>query len=202
MSNRGKAVVIGLLFITQMVTAIIGSSGIKSFTTGAAGKDTLPVAVLFMVFSGIAVVGIGLLMYQVLKVTNKRLAVWYPVFRAMELVLSVIFGILLLVQLKEVPNHMLYLYIPTGIGGLLLNYMLLKSKLVPSPVAILGLIGYASLLLSVPLDLLGILDMGKGSGQLLLVPGGLYEFFIMPIFLIFKGFKTVTIIRNRAGVLA
>lgn len=200
MSNRRKVVAVGLLFITQMVTAIVGSSGIKSFTTGDAGKDILPVAVLFMVFSGIAVVGIGILMYQMLKATNKKLAVWYPIFRAMELVISIIFGIILLVQLKEVPNHMLYLYIPTGIGGILLNYMLLKSKLVPRPVALLGLIGYASLLIGVPLDLLGILDMGKGSGQLLLLPGGLYEFVVMPILLLSKGFKTVTTApRNRVG---
>ena len=130
-------------------------------------------------------------MYQVLKATNKKLAIWYPIFRTCELLLSVVFGMYLLAQLREVPNHMLFLYIPTGIGGLILNYLLFTSRLVPRPVALLGLIGYATLLLGVPLDLLGVLDMGKGLGQALLVPGALFEFAVMPILLVFKGFSTV-----------
>ncbi|MFG1910689.1 DUF4386 family protein [Kribbella sp. NPDC048928] len=87
-----------------------------------------------------------------------------------------------------VPNHLLWVYIPTGIGGLILTYLLLTSGLVPRPIAALGFLGYFLLTAGVPLDLLGALDMGAGAGQLLLIPGGLFEFVLMPIWLIAKGF--------------
>ncbi|HZW43049.1 MAG TPA: DUF4386 family protein, partial [Dermatophilaceae bacterium] len=88
------------------------------------------------------------------------------------------------------PNHLLWVYIPTGIGGLILTYLLFVSRLVPRPIAVLGLVGYASLSLGVPLDLLGVLDMNEGPGQVLLAPGGLFEAVFLPIWLIAKGFRS------------
>ena len=117
-----------------------------------------------MMCSGLAVVGIGLLMYQVLKHVNQRLAFWYPVLRIVEFTVSAACGVYLLTQLQVVPNHLLWVYIPTGIGGLILTYLLFVSRLVPRPIAVLGLVGYACLLLGVPLDLLGVLDMNEGAG--------------------------------------
>jgi hypothetical protein len=87
-------------------------------------------------------------------------------------------------------------YIPTGIGGLILTYLLFISKFVPRPIAVLGLIGYASLLLGVPLDLIGGLDMSEGAGLILLAPGGLFEFVFLPIWLITKGFAVPAAVRS------
>ena len=151
-------------------------------------RAPLTVGVLLMMCSGIAVVGIGLLMYQVLKDVNQRLAFWYPVLRIVEFTVSTACGVYLLAQLQVVPNHLLWIYIPTGIGGLILTYLLFVSRLVPRPIAVLGLIGYAALSVGVPLDLLGVIDMNEGPGLALLVPGGLFEFVLMPIWLIVKGF--------------
>jgi hypothetical protein len=188
MSRRKIAVAVGILFIVQMVTAMIGTSLIQAFVDGE--TETAPTAgVLLMTASGIAVVGIGLLMYRVLKEVNQRLAIWYPVLRIAELTVSVACGVYLLNQLQVVPNHLLWVYVPTGAGGLILTYLLFVSRLVPRPIAVLGLIGYASLSLGVPLDLLGVLDMNEGLGLLLLAPGGLFEFVFMPIWLIAKGFR-------------
>jgi len=47
-----------------------------------------------------------------------------------------------------------------------------------------------ALLVGVPLDLLGALDMNAGPGLALLVPGGLFELVVLPIWLIAKGFKS------------
>ena len=44
--------------------------------------------------------------------------------------------------------------------------------------------------LGVPLDLLGVLDMDEGLGMLVLVPGFLFEFVVLPIWLIVKGFSS------------
>jgi hypothetical protein len=195
-SNRKTAVIVGILFFVQMITAMIGASLIQAFTNGDPNRTPLTIGVLLMMCSGLAVVGIGLLMYPILKAINKKLAVWYPVLRVTEFTVSAVCGMYLLAQLQVVPNHLLWVYIPTGIGGLIFTYLLFVSKLVPRPIAVLGLIGYAALLLGVPLDLLGALDMNNGPGLILLAPGGLFEFVLLPLWLITKGFKLPEINSN------
>lgn len=190
MSRRKIAVTVGILFWLQMVTAMLGFSLIQAFEDGDPARAPLTVGVLLMTVSGIAVVGIGLLMFQVLKDVNRRLASWYAALRIVEFTVSAALGIYLLTQLNVVPNHMLWVYVPTGLGGLILTYLLFVSRLVPRPIAVLGLVGYAALFLGVPLDLLGVLDMNEGPGLALLAPGGLFEFVLMPLWLIAKGFNT------------
>lgn len=190
-SRRTIAVVVGILFIVQMVTAMAGTTLIQAFVDGT--TEARPTAgVLLMMCSGLAVVGIGLLMYQVLKTVNQRLAIWYPILRIIEFAVSAVCGIYLLVQLQVVPNHLLWVYVPTGIGGLIFTYLLFVSVLVPRPIALLGLVGYTALSVGVSLDLLGVLDMNAGPGMALLAPGGLFEFVVLPIWLIAKGFRRPT----------
>jgi hypothetical protein len=184
------AVTVGILFFVQMATAIVGTSLIQAFVDGDTERAPLTVGVLLMMCSGLAVVGIGLLMYPVLKTVNQRLAIWYPVLRITEFAVSAACGVYLLTQLQTVPNHLLWVYIPTGIGGLILSYLLFVSRLVPRPIAVLGLVGYGLFSLGVPLDLLGALNMNEGLGMLILVPGFLFEFVVLPIWLIAKGFSS------------
>lgn len=70
MSRRRIAVTVGILFIVQMVTAMIGTSLIQAFVEGDTATAPLRAGVLLMMCSGLAVVAIGVLMYQVLKVVN------------------------------------------------------------------------------------------------------------------------------------
>jgi len=198
MSRRKIAVTVGILFWLQMVTAMFGFSLIQAFEDGDTARTPLTVGVLLMMSSGIAVVGIGLLMYQVLKDVDRRLAFWYPVLRIVEFTVSAALGVYLLTQLQVVPNHMLWVYVPTGLGGLILAYLLFVSRLVPRPIAVLGIVGYASLFLGVPLDILGVLDMNEGPGLGLLAPGGLFEFVFMPIWLIAKGFRSPQVRASRS----
>jgi hypothetical protein len=196
MSRRTIAVAVGTLFIVQMVTAMVGTSLIQAFVDGATARTPLTVGVLLMMCSGIAVVGIGLLMYPVLKPVNQRLAFWYPVLRIVECAVSAACGVYLLSQSQVVPNHMLWVYIPTGVGGLIFTYLLFVGRLVPRPVAVLGLAGYALLSAGVPLDLVGALDMNAGPGLALLAPGGLFELVFLPIWLISKGFRSPPVARD------
>jgi hypothetical protein len=187
--NQRIAVTVGVLFFFQLITFLIGSSLIQTYLDGDAGRATLTVGVLLEMLAGLAVVAIGFLMYRVLKVVDRQLALGYPIMRVIEFAVSAVFAAYLLSQLQEFPNHLLWVYIPTGIGGLILNYLFFTSRMVPRPIAILGLIGYTLLLLVVPLDLVGAVEEGSGTGLALLVPGGLYEFVILPIWLIAKGFR-------------
>ena len=189
MTTRKIAVAVGALFILQMVSAMIGTTLTQAFINGNPNKTALTAGVALMMCSGLAVVGIGLLMYQVLKGFKQKLALWYPVMRVVEFAVSATCGIYLLTQLQAVPNTMLWIYIPTAIGGLVFTYLLFVSRIVPQPIAVLGLFGYALLLLGVPLDLLGVLNMDMGPGMILLAPGGLFEVLVLPIWLFAKGFK-------------
>ena len=188
MSSRAVARVVGILFVVQMITAMFGTSLIQAFVDGNHDRAPMVVGVALMACSGFAVVAIGLLMYPVLKQVNSTLALWYPIMRIVECLVSAACGVFLLARSEVVPNHLLWVYVPTGIGGIILCYLLLVARLVPRPIALLGLVGYAMLTIGVPLDLLGILDMSAGAGMLLVVPGGLFELVFLPVWLIAKGF--------------
>ena len=193
--NKGIAVTVGILFFFQLITFLIGSSLIETYLAGNAGRASLTMGVLLEMAAGLAVVAIGILMYRVLKTVDRKLALGYPIMRVLEFAISAILAGYLLSQLQEFPNHLLWVYIPTGIGGLILNYLLFTSRMIPRPIAVLGLVGYALLLLVVPLDLAGTVEEGSGVGLVLLAPGGLYEFVILPIWLIAKGFRR-PVVRN------
>ncbi len=189
LSGKGVARAVGILFVVQMVTAMFGTSLIQAFVDGNPDRAPMTAGVALMSVSGCAVVGIGLLMYPVLRQVNPTLAVWYPILRVVECLVSAACGGYLLAASTVVPNHLLWVYVPTGIGGIVLCHLLFVGGLVPRPIALLGLVGYASLTIGVPLDLLGVLDMGAGVGMLLLAPGGLFELVFLPIWLIAKGFR-------------
>jgi hypothetical protein len=187
--RRAVARAVGILFVVQMVTAMFGTSLIQAFVDGNADRAPMTVGVVLMATSGFAVVMIGLLMYPVLKQVNPDLAIWYPILRVIEFLVSAACGVYLLAASQVVPDQLLWVYVPTGIGGIILCYLLFVARLVPRPIALLGLTGYALLTIGVPLDLLGILDMSAGAGLLLVVPGGLFELVFLPIWLITKGFR-------------
>jgi hypothetical protein len=189
MSTRKIAVTVGALFVLQMVSAMIGTTLTQGFIDGDPDRTALTAGVALMMFSGLAVVGIGLLAYQVLKGVDPKLTVWYPVMRIAEFAVSATCGIYLLTQLQAVPHAMSWIYIPTAVGGLVFTYLLFVSRMVPQPIAVLGLIGYALLLLGVPLEFLGVLSTDKGPGMILLAPGGLFEVLVLPLWLFAKGFK-------------
>ena len=191
LSRRAVARAVGILFVVQMITAMFGTTLIQAFVDGNPDRAPMIAGVALMACSGFAVVAIGLLMYPVLKRVNPGLALWYPTLRVVECLVSGACGVYLLATSEVVPNHLLWVYVPTGIGGIILCYLLLVGRLVPRAIALLGLVGYAALTIGVPLDLLGVLDMGAGAGMLLVVPGGLFELIFLPIWLVAKGFRPV-----------
>jgi len=188
MDRRSTAVTVGCLFVVQMLAAAVGYALAQGYLDGDSSIGALRVGVLLMLCAGLAVALIGLLMYPILRPVDRGLASSYAALRLAELAVTAACGIYLLARLELVPDYLLWVYVPTGIGGLVLTYLLLVSRLVPRPIAVLGLVGYACLTVGVPLDLLGVLDMDTGAGQALLVPGGLFEIAVLPVWLIARGF--------------
>ena len=111
MNSRSRtATTVGILFFVQMATAIGGTTLIRAFADGDTDRAPLTIGVLLMMCSGIAVVGIGLLMYPVLKTVNPRLALWYPVLRIIEFTVSAACG-------SYVLHRLLRCLPPDPVGG-------------------------------------------------------------------------------------
>ena len=70
-----------------------------------------------------------------------------------------------------------------------MNYLLFRSRMIPRAISVLGFVGYSVLLIVVPLELAGAVDSTGGPGLALLAPDGVFEFLVLPIWLIAKGFR-------------
>jgi hypothetical protein len=153
----------------------------------------------------------GILMFPVLKQHNERIAIGYLAFRIIDATFIAIMGLLILAQIpigtlsKQaeaseafhlqglsavfMQTH-LYAYniamLTLGIAGLLVCYALYKTNLLPRPLAVWGLAGYAVILCGSALELFG-LDLLTIHA----IPGGLWELFI-GVWLIVKGFKPLS----------
>jgi hypothetical protein len=191
--NRTIAIIVGALFLTSTVAFSIGSSYIQSYFKDAnLNKTLLITGVLLEICCGVAVAGIGVFMFPILRMFNKNLALGYAIFRIIECSIIIVGGTYLLSQLKIMWNYEMIIFIFTGLGGLMFSHLLYQSKLIPRYLSVLGIIGYAMLLLGVSLNMLSYIDMKAGAGMLLYLPGGLFELFL-PIWLFVKGFNSSAI---------
>jgi hypothetical protein len=222
--HRRTAVLVGALFLISTATFIVSNAlitpllGSHNFLAAIADHSQLMIAAtLIALIEGTATVGITLALYPILKRQHPALALGYASMRIAELAIAAVgFGLgglllvtlstpaangassetlgTLLVALRHWTLMLVYLY--TAIGGLMLSYMLLRTRLVPRGLSVLGLIGYAILLLAAVLDMLGLIDTVAGLGLIGLVPGGLFEL-LLPIWLFARGFNLTTSDRMR-----
>jgi len=192
-STRKNAVLVGILFLTATITFMIGSGLIRSFFIDEnPNKTSLVIGVLLEIACGVAVVGVGVLMFPILKMFNKRLALGYVIFRIIECAIIIAGGIYMLSLSRLMWKYEMILFLFTGLGGLIFSYLLYQSNLIPRLLSVLGIIGYAMLSIGVLLDMLGYFYMNTDAGMLLYIPGGLFELFL-PIWLFIKGFNSSTI---------
>ena len=192
-SSRKIAVLVGVLFLVATMTFMTGSGLIRSFFTDENPIQTsLLIGALLEVACGLAVAAIGFLMFPILKMFNKGLALGYVVFRIIECGIIVAGGIYMVSLLSPIWKYEMILFLFTGLGGLIFSYLLYQSILIPRLLSVLGLIGYALLSIGVLLDMLGYFSMSTSAGMLVYLPGGLFELFL-PIWLFIKGFSSSTI---------
>lgn len=189
-SARTIAVFVGVLFLTATVTFMIGSGLIRSFFMDENPNQTsLLLGVLLEIACGVAVAGIGVLMFPILQMSNRSLALGYIVFRVIECAIILGAGMYMLFVLKQIWKYEMILFLFTGLGGLIFSYLLYQSQLVPRVLSVLGLLGYALLSVGVLLDMVGYFSMSSNAGMLLYLPGGLFEL-LLPIWLFIKGFNS------------
>jgi hypothetical protein len=223
--NRRTAVLVGALFListatfivsNMLITPLLGAHNVMAAIAGH--RQVMIAATLIGLIEGVATVGIALALYPILKRQHPALALGYAGMRIGELAIAAVgFGLggLLLVTLSGTAANganselgtvlvalrhwtIMLVYVYTAVGGVMLSYMLLRTRLVPRGFSVLGLIGYPLLLLAAVLDTLGIVDTVGGAGLVGLVPGGLFEL-LLPIWLIARGFNLAATNRMRVA---
>lgn len=216
-SDTRNARIVGALFLIATVAYILGSGMLKSILNAPdylvhvyPNASQVIIGVLLEYVDAAAVVGIGVLLFPILKKHSETIALGYVATRILECALLVVGGIgtLSLIALSQetiqaaspmassaltsallvAGSHTAYLVAMStlGLGSLPFCYLLYRSRLIPRSMAVLGLLGYAALLVGTLLELFGI-DLHMVH----YLPGGLFEL-ILPIWLIVKGFKAST----------
>ncbi|MCJ8344238.1 DUF4386 domain-containing protein [bacterium] len=188
-SNRKTSIAVALLFLSSTAAFMVGSGLIQSyFTNEIKDQNLLHSGLLLEAYCGLAVFGIGLLMYPILKNFHQKLALTYIVFRFMEFLVILGFAYYIHTTLEFLTSFDLIIFAFSSLAGLVFSSLLYISKIIPKSLSIIGLIGYACLLLGVLLNLLSIININEGFAILVYLPGTIFEFFL-PILLLVKGFK-------------
>jgi hypothetical protein len=188
-SHRGTAVLVGMLFLTSTAAFAVGSSLLAAhFSASSSARSTLLAGVLLEVYTGLAVVGIGLAMLPLLRRHHARLALAYLALRVLECSAIVLAGASMLATGRELQHDELLIYSFTAVGGIIFSYLLSVSELVPRGLSLLGILGYVVLGVGIPAALVGLADLDSGGGTLFFVPGGLFEL-ALPLLLLVKGFS-------------
>lgn len=214
---KGSAKIIGVLFIIASVTAIVGGSLVAlpleepNYLKDVAGKDAqIITGVLLLVVQAIAVIGIAVVFFPILRRRNEGLALGFVGARTVEgiLVLVGALSALMVVSLSKgygeslVPGtealgdtlvaayewaYWLGPMLFFSVSALILYALLYRAKLVPAWLSIWGLIGGALLLVRTVLEMYGVEFSAVMQGALA-APIGINEM-VLAFWLIVKGFS-------------
>jgi hypothetical protein len=219
-SSKKTARVVGALFLTAMVTSLLGGGLLESILTApdylvsvSANTTQVMTGMSLELINGIAVVGIAVMLFRILKQHNESIALGYVGFRIIESVFCVVsatiplslitlsqeylkagasdasyfqtLGTLLIALRADMAGLLIPVFFSSG--ALLFYYLLYQSKLIPRFISVWGFIG-AVLVLT--LNLLGTFGISTGMILALLfaLPIILNEIFL-GIWLIGKGFN-------------
>ena len=220
-SSRKTALIVGVLFLAGYVGIFLGGaiSGPILNAPDYLGKiypnkTRIIIGMLIEVLlNDVPVVGIGVMLFPILKKYGEGIALWYAGIRAIEAVTLIVGAIstLSLITLSqeylaagamEVSHYQasgalalalrhwaadVMLTVFFILGALLLYSILYKSKLVPRFISVWGLIAAASLIAA---NVLTVPDLTQGfnPGQILFFPIMSSEI-LLAIWLIVKGFN-------------
>jgi hypothetical protein len=216
-STRKTAIAVGLLFLNATAAFIAAdtlTSGILNrpdFLAGAPAESTSLATGALLLYGQFGVVGIAVLLFPLLKRYGEPAALAHVGFRVVELAASlfVLSVPLMAIQLGAAVSDgsldasgsaslsallqaqhsvaILLMYFATAAAGMCMTTLLYRSRLIPRPLAVLGLITYPTLLVGSILDMFNVVDVTQGVGLVALVPGTVFEL-VMPIWLIVRGF--------------
>ncbi|MFC1915701.1 DUF4386 domain-containing protein [Chloroflexota bacterium] len=228
-SYRKTAIIVGVLFITATVATLLSIPltnhiNAPDYLINISSNETqMIIGALLQLINSIAIVGIAVMLFPILKKRNEALALGYVCARIMEaaiLVVAVISLLLLLTLSQEfvkagakdvsyfqasgtllVAAHE-WAWLLGGeffltLSALILNYILYQSRLIPRFISVWGLIGATLLLAQGLLGMFGSLTETSVLGTFLFLPIALQEM-VFAVWLIVKGFNPSAIASGSA----
>jgi len=173
-SSRKSAIIVGALML--IAYAVLFSGSLEAL-----------IVMLIESISGVAVIGIAVIMFPIFKPHNERLTLDYIVLKIIEGVLLMIAGIILFSTLLLEMRYWIYVIHPYIfiLSALIFYYLLYQSKLIPRFISVWGVIAVIMLLVG---NLLEIMGYSPAWLIILFLPIMLNEVFLA-IWLIVKGFN-------------
>ena len=226
-SNNKISKIAGTLIILGIISGILSIvSSVESdnfLNEVYPNKNRVLIGGIFQFLLVPIYIGFSLVLYPVLKKYNKTLSIGFVGFRIMAGVFQLL-GIILLpifillsqkfltqtntdLMLYEIIGEMLKLFrdltnhlgviLATGLGNLLLYYILFKGKLIPVWLSIWGIIGNALIMIASFLLLFELIVVISTEYGIMTIPLVLQEL-VLAIWLIAKGLKlsTTQIVNN------
>jgi hypothetical protein len=219
-SIRKTAIIVGVLFIIATVAGGIGAAVLAPIlddpdylVNTSANENEVILGSLLTLIMGVALVGIAVMIFPILKNVNEGLALAYVGFRTLECVILIVgaMSFLSLLTLSqeyvgaealdatsfETQGAMLlaeqeWSNIPAdlvfGLGCLMVYYLLYQSKLVPRPLSAWGFVGGILMLVAAVLGAFGVIGFLDTPSILLNLPIAVLEM-VLAVWLIVKGFN-------------
>ena len=224
-TSRKTATIVGALFLISYFGVIAGSgllepllSAPESLANLYQQKAQVMIGVFLELVNGIAVVGIAVILYPLLKHYSEGIALGYVSMRVLECSMQIamdfspltalnlsqefvktgaleassflVTGSLLLAE-RQSASLMLAIFFSAG--GMLFYYLLYQSKLLPRFISVWGFVAVVLVLV------MNFLEVSMPLGLIFALPIILNELFLA-IWLIVKGFNPSTIVSESAGV--
>lgn len=218
-SNKQISRIAGILIILGIISgilSIVSSVESKDFLNEVfSNKNQVLIGAIFQFLLVPIYIGFSLVLYPILKEFNKTLSIGFIGFRIMAGVFQ-LFGIILLpilvllsqkflVQpnadlmlyetigeilklLRDLTNH-LGVILATGLGNLLLYYILFKGKLIPIWISIFGITGNTLIMIASFFLLFEVIEVVSIEYGIMTIPLVLQEV-ILAFWLIIKGFNS------------
>jgi hypothetical protein len=158
------------------------------------------IGLMMMLLNSAFVIGIGVLLFPILRAHDKGVAAGYlgtRVFEGVVLAMGVVSLIVLTGSHAIDANSVFYSVAEAalGIGSLFFCALLFRTRLVPRFLAGWGFMGYACFAVGNLLVLVGV----ARAGVIGAIPGGLFEL-TFAIWLIARGFAATATVRSSASI--
>jgi hypothetical protein len=215
-NSRKTSLAAGILYLITFVSiptlALYTHAHDLNFITGAGPDTPIILGGILEIIVALACIGTAVALYPVVKRQNEGVAMGFVGARTLEAatIFTGVASLLAVVTLRKagvgadaviIGQALVALYdglfrvgqslIP-AVNGLLLGYLMYKSRLVPRILPLLGLIGAPLLIASVTARIFGIIDISSPWSVIATLPIALWEF-SLGILLTVKGFNKSTI---------